>query len=115
MQRVRRAECFLERMELVGRRGQAFNGMDLVPARLHREHQARAHRQAVEQNGARAAHAVLAADVGAGEPEVVAQEVGELQPRLHFALMDSVVDGGPDFHDRETAMRKALCVKTPAR
>ena len=36
---------------------------------LHREHQARAHRLAVELHGARAADAVLAADVGAGQPE----------------------------------------------
>ena len=49
---------------------------------LHGEHQAGAHAVAVEQDGAGAAHAVLAADMGAGEPERVAQEIGEQQTRL---------------------------------
>ena len=38
---------------------------------------------AVEQHRARAADAVLAADVGAGQPQVVAQEVGQQPPRGH--------------------------------
>ena len=46
-----------------------------VAVRLHREHQARAHRLAVEQNGAGAADAVLAADMRAVEAEMVAQAI----------------------------------------
>ena len=42
---------------------------------LRGEHQARARRLAVDQHRARAADAVLAAGVGAGEVELVAQEV----------------------------------------
>jgi hypothetical protein len=43
-----------------------------VAVGLHREEQAGAHRLAVEEHGAGAADAVLAADVGAGQAEVVA-------------------------------------------
>ena len=49
---------------------------------LHREDEAGAHRLAVDQHGAGAADAVLAADVGAGQPQLVAQAVGERQARL---------------------------------
>ena len=49
---------------------------------LHREHQAGAHRLAVDQHGAGAADAVLAADMGAGEPQLVAQAIGQRQARL---------------------------------
>ena len=49
--------------------------------RLHGEHAAR-DGDAVDAHGAAAADAVLAADVRAREPEPVAQEVGEQQPRL---------------------------------
>ena len=59
---------------------------------LDGEQDARAHRLAVEQHGAGAAHPVLAADVGAGEAEVVAQEVREQQARLDLALVGAAVD-----------------------
>ena len=49
---------------------------------LDREEEAGAHGDAVEPHRARAADAVLAADVRAGEAERVADEVGEQQPRL---------------------------------
>ena len=55
---------------------------DLVPARLHGEHEARAHGLAVDQHRARAAHAVLAPEVGAGQAEVLAQEVGQRHAHL---------------------------------
>ena len=60
------------------------------PVGLHGEQAARAHRDAVEPHRARAADAVLAADVGAGEAEAVAEEVGQEQPRL------DVLDDGAD-------------------
>ena len=49
---------------------------------LHREHQARAHGLAVEQHRARAAHAVLAPEVRAGEAAPLAEEVGQRQAGL---------------------------------
>ncbi len=59
---------------------------------LHRQHQAGAHRGAVDDDGAGAADAVLAADMGAGQPQVVAQAVGERQPRLDLDLDLLAVD-----------------------
>ena len=50
-----------------------------VTVGLRREHQAGAHRGAVEDHRAGAAHAVLAADVSAREQQVVAQEIAQQQ------------------------------------
>ena len=57
--------------------GEALDGRDLGAVGLHGEHEARPHGVAVEQDGAGAAHAVLAPEVRAGEPAVLAQEVGQ--------------------------------------
>ena len=65
-------------------------------ADLHREHEAGAHRRAVHQHGAGAADAVLAADVGAREPEVLAQEVAEEPARLHEPVALHAVHGERD-------------------
>ncbi len=62
--------------------GEALDGADLAPLGLDREHQAGAHRVAVDQHGAGAADAVLAAEMGAGEAAVLAERVGERAPRL---------------------------------
>ena len=55
---------------------------DLGAVGLHGEHQARADGLAVEEHGARAAHTVLAAEVGAGELAVLPEEVGQGQARF---------------------------------
>ena len=55
-----------------------------LAARLHREHQARPDADAVDHHGARAADAVLTPEVGAGELEALAQEVGQRHP--HFGV-----------------------------
>ena len=75
----------------------ALDGQDLVAVRLHREHQARARRVAVEQDGAGAADAVLAAQMRAGEAELVAQEIGERPAYLDLFLVALAVDGQRDF------------------
>ncbi len=75
LQAVIVAERLLQRMQLVGIRRDAFDGQNLVPVGLHGEHKARARRTAVEQNSAGAAHAVLAAEMGAGETKLMADEV----------------------------------------
>jgi hypothetical protein len=54
------------------RRGEPFDCRHLVPFGLDGKHQARAHGRPIEQDGAAAAHAVLAADVGSGQAEIVA-------------------------------------------
>ena len=63
---------------------------------LDGEHQARAHRLTVHQHGAGAADAVLAADVRAGEAELVAQEVAEEQARLDVGGVGRAIDGHAD-------------------
>ena len=59
-----------------------LDGRDGRPVGLHGEQAAAAHGDAVEEHGARAADAVLAADVRPREAEPVAEEVGQQQPRL---------------------------------
>src|SRR5262249_39837448 len=57
-------ERLLQGMEVLGRRRHALDGSHLVPVSLHGEHEAGADRLAVQEHGARAAHPVLAPDVG---------------------------------------------------
>ena len=51
---------------------ETLNGRNFVIPGLYRKHQARAYGLAVEQHRAGATDAVLAADMGAGEDEIVA-------------------------------------------
>src|SRR5262249_55664323 len=62
---------------------EAFDGAHLALVAGDREGEAGAPRLAVDQHGAGAAHAVLAAEMGAGEVAPLAQKVGERQPRRH--------------------------------
>ena len=90
LQAVAVAERLLHVAQLpVGGR-QALDGGDLGAVGLHGEHQAGAHRVAVEQHRARPAHAVLAAEVGAGEGEVLAEDVGQ-----GLAGLDDIRRGAP--------------------
>ena len=73
------AERLLERVQRVAV-GEAFDGRDVGAVGLDGEHQARPDGFAVDEHGARAAHAVLAPEVGAGQLEILAQEVGERHP-----------------------------------
>ena len=77
LQRVMTAEGLLQRPPR-----QALDRAQLAAVHLHGEHQARAHRDAVELDRARAADPVLAADVRAGQAELVAQEVAQQEARL---------------------------------
>ena len=60
--------------------------MTFAPLRLRGEHVARLHRAAVDVDGARAALAGVAADVRAGEPQVVAQELDEQRARVDVGV-----------------------------
>src|SRR2546426_4028189 len=86
------AERFLERMELAGLR-EPLDRHDLRAVRLNGEHDARARRLAVEHDRAGAADAVLAADVRAREPEILAQEVHEQLARLAAPFPGGAIDG----------------------
>jgi hypothetical protein len=63
-----------------------------MPVGLNGENQARAGWVTIEQNSASAAHAVLAADVGAGQAEIMAQEIAQQQTRLHLSLVCFAID-----------------------
>ncbi len=94
---------------------QALEGGDLGAVARHGVGDAGARGRAVDQHGAGAAHAVLAADVGAGEELVLAQEIGEVQSRLdirpHLASVDGKGNGSHDAH----ACRAARLSATGAR
>ena len=75
-------ERLLQRMEFLAF-GKAFHRAHLLALRLHREHEAGAHRLAVEEHGAGAAHAVLTAEMRTGETAILAQRIGEIAPRRH--------------------------------
>jgi len=72
--------------------GQALDGRHLGAVGLHGQHQAGARRPAFDEHGARAAGAVLAADVRAGQGQLVPQEIRQGHPRLDESLVDDAVD-----------------------
>src|SRR5262249_679241 len=76
--------------------GQAFHRHQRAAIELEREEQAASDRLTVEQHRAGAAHAVLAADVGAGEVEVVAEKIGQRRPGLDGPGIRAAVDGEAD-------------------
>ncbi len=109
-------------MQRVRPRRQALDGGDLGAVRLDGQHEAGTDRRAVEEDGAGAAHAVLAPDVGAGESEPAAQEVRKQQARRHLrgvlATVDPHADLEQDAHARlarSPARVSARTVSTPAR
>src|ERR1700732_772964 len=81
LQRVMLAERLLQTVELLDG-AEAFDGLERAAVGLHREQQAGAHAVAVENDSAGAADAMLAADMGAGEAERLAQEVAEQAARF---------------------------------
>ena len=84
-------ERLLKRVQRVAV-GEALDRLDLAVVGLHAEHEARAGRRAVDEDGARAADAVLAAEVRARVAEVVAQHVGQRAARLDRDLVARAVD-----------------------
>src|SRR6476646_1517873 len=92
-------ERLLERVE---RRlaGHPLDRLELATIRLDREHRARLRARAIDVDGAGAAVARVASDVGAGQAEVVAQEVDEEEARLDICLVRLAVDGDRDVPGR---------------
>ncbi len=62
--------------------GERLDGVDAAPVGLHGEDAAATYRDAVQEDRACATDAVLAADVRPGQPQAVAEEVGQQEPRL---------------------------------
>src|ERR671934_417887 len=74
----------------------ALDGLYIRAVRLDCQHRAALDGLAVEQHRARAAVGGVAADVGAGQPQVVAEIMDEEEPRLHVSLARLAVDS--DVH-----------------
>src|SRR5215831_12769415 len=92
LQAVVLVERLLQRMQLLGARRDAFDGEKVVAVRLHGEHQARARGTAIHQDRAGAADAVLAADMGTGKAELMADEIRERDADLDFLFVALTVD-----------------------
>src|SRR5579859_8141215 len=92
LQRVTFVERLLKGMQRRGAGSHSLDGRDPVAIRLDREHQARPDRLPVQLDRARPAHSVLAAEVRAREPGVVADEVRQQQASLNLAQHDATVD-----------------------
>src|SRR5918992_2329546 len=115
LERVRLVERALERVQLALRR-EALHGPDRAAVCLGRQHQARPDRLAVELDRARAAHALLASDLRAGQPRAVADEVGQERARLHVALVGVPVDLDADPQAiASTIARQASSVQSARR
>src|SRR5436190_8186090 len=80
---------------------ETLHGEHLLALGLHRQHQARPHVDAVDHDGASAADAVLATEMGAGEAELVPQEIGEGDAHLCRGAAPLAVHDDLDFagHD----------------
>ena len=78
----------------------ALNGHDVASVALDGEDSARFHRESIEGHRAGAAERGLAAAVGTGEEQGVAQEMDEKEPGLDFRGVLGTVDGNGDgpFH-----------------
>ena len=94
-----RPEPFLERVERAVRGLHPLDRRDARAVGLDREHRAALDRLAVDRDGAGAALARVAADVGAGQLEVLAQELDEHPSRLDVPLPRLAIDGERDVLD----------------
>src|SRR5437762_4916569 len=81
--------------------GHALNRRQALALGLDRKHRAALDGFAVDQDRAGAALARVAADVSAGEPQVVAEVVHEQQARLDLMLVPAAVDGCRDLRSEE--------------
>jgi hypothetical protein len=97
LEAVRLTKGRLKRIQISGR-SKTLDGLEIVSGGLNREHDARADRFCIEQNGAGAAHAVLAPDMRARKTELLPDEIAEEQARLNVTVVANAVDGDGDFH-----------------
>ena len=76
--------------------GEALHSAQLGAAGLHREHEAGTHRFAVHEDRAGAAYAMLAAEMSAGEIQLLADEIRQRHPYFDQTFIGSSVDGNFD-------------------
>ncbi len=95
LQRIAPLECLLEVGNDAGIRN-AFDGLHLGAVALHGKDEAAAHDLVVDHHGAGAAHALLAADMAAGQPQILAQEIDQrlagLDALAHVLAIDAHAD-----------------------
>src|SRR5260221_78480 len=113
------AERLLQRRERVDVT-QALNRLDPAAVGLYRKQQAGAGALPVDQDGTGAADAVLAADMRAGKPERMTQEIAEQRSRLDQAFISRPIDDDRDgvrlgHMARDQAAATARSVKTATR
>ena len=90
-------------MQRAVRSSDRLDGANVIAARMHRQRQAGTASLAVDQDRAAAADAVLTADMGAGEPEFMAQEVAQQHAHADFAANLLTIDGERDRDQRIVA------------
>jgi hypothetical protein len=83
---MRLVKCLLDGVEPI-RRSEPFDGRDLGSLDLGSQRQTRPRRLSIEEHGATAADALLAANVRPAQAQVVPEKVREQQPRFNLALM----------------------------
>src|SRR5664279_2449061 len=93
--------CLERRQSIYGR--QPFDCHDLGAVGLHRQHKTAAHCITVDDDGARAAHAMLAAHVRAGQSHVMAQTIDERGANRHVEFDRLAVDSACNLHGRVAA------------
>src|SRR6476469_4610685 len=100
LQPVLLVERLLHGVERVGS-GQPLDGGDRGAVGLGRQHRARLHRLAVDEHRARPTARRVAADLGAGDPALLAQELHEQRARLDVVGLRPAVHAHRDPHGRE--------------
>ncbi len=94
--RVMPPERFLQHRKPAGRRRQRFDGANVGAVGLHGQRKTRARGNAVDLDRAGAADAMLAADMGAGQRQVMAQDIAEQGAWFGFRLHHASIDGEAD-------------------
>ena len=105
LRRAVRHERALQRRERTVGAGETFDRRHRAPVALADADDARADLLAIEQHRARTAIAGVAADLGAGQAELVAQGVGETPRRVAGELARAAVDVDADDLDRGQVAR----------
>ena len=120
LQRVMLAEHLLHRVQRAVGRGEALDRGDAAAVGLQRQHGAGLHRDAVDMHDAGAALAGVAADMGAGQPQLLAQQFDQQGAAfdLHRVLLAVYRQGDlrharAPFHSRFVATVQAAGVLCP--
>src|SRR4029453_7852010 len=93
-------------------RGEPLDRLDSAAVGLHGEEEARTHRTAVNADRARAADAVLAADVRSGQAERVPEKIGEQKSWLAVPPARAPVDGKLDGGHGDAAVARIQADRT---